>query len=138
MDLGAALDLARSTGRGVLATIRSNGRPQLSNIGFFVDDDGIIRVSVTATRAKTKNILRDPRVSLHVTGEKFYPYAVIEGTGDLSAVTTEVGDAAGLDLIDLYRSMSGEHPDWDDYQAAMIQEQRQVLRIRPARAYGMG
>jgi hypothetical protein len=62
---------------------------------------------------------------------------VIEGDGELSAVSTEPGDAAGQELADLYRSLGGEHPDWDDYFRAMVKDQRQVLRLRPSHAYGM-
>jgi PPOX class probable F420-dependent enzyme len=136
MELDTALAFVRDHRWGVLVTLKSDGRPQLSNIGYAVGDDGIIRISVTAGRAKTANAGRDPRVSLHVTREDFYAYAVIEGRAELSAVTTEPGDAAGQELADLYRAMAGEHEDWDDYFAAMVHDRRQVLRIHTDRAYG--
>jgi PPOX class probable F420-dependent enzyme len=137
MDIDSALDFARQHHRGVLATLRRNGRPQLSIIGFGVDDDGLIRISLTATRAKTANARRDPRVSLEVASDDQWSYVVIEGEAELSDVSTEPGDAAGQELADLYRSLSGEHPDWDEYFAAMVADERLVLRIRPTHAYGM-
>jgi PPOX class probable F420-dependent enzyme len=137
MEIDTALAFARDHRRGVLATLRANGRPQLSNIAYGIDDAGLIRISLTATRAKTKNAERDPRVSLHVATDDFWAYVVIEGDGELSAVSTEPGDAAGQELAELYRSLSGEHPDWDDYFRAMVTDQRQVLRIRPTHVYGM-
>lgn len=137
MDLDAALTFARDHRWGVLTTQRRNGRPQLSNIGYAIDHAGVIRISLTATRAKTRNIQRDPRVSLHVTREDFFAYVVFEADGELSPVSTEPGDAVGQELADLYRSLSGEHPDWDEYFAAMVADQRQVLRLHPDHAYGM-
>lgn len=137
MDLDTALAFVGDHRWGVLVTQKADGRPQLSNIAYGVDAEGLIRISVTADRAKTANARRDPRVSLHVTREDFYAYAVIEGSAELSAVTTEPGDAAGRELADLYRSVAGEHEDWDDYFAAMVRDRRLVLRIRPERAYGM-
>jgi len=137
MEIDTALDFVRDHRQGVLVTLRANGRPQLSNIMYAVGDDGLIRISVTADRAKTVNAGLDPRVSLHVTREDFYAYVVIDGQAELSAVTTEPGDAVGRELADLYRSMAGEHDDWDDYFAAMVRDRRLVLRIHPERAYGM-
>jgi PPOX class probable F420-dependent enzyme len=137
MDIESALAFAGQHRRGVLATLRRNGRPQLSIIGYGVGDDGVIRISLTATRAKTANARRDPRVSLEVAADDQWSYVVIEGDAELSDVSTEPGDAAGRELADLYRSLAGEHPDWDEFFAAMVSDQRQVLRIRPTHAYGM-
>ncbi len=137
MELDSAMTFVRNHRNGVLTTIKRDGRPQLSNIVYAVDDGGLIRISVTATRAKTRNAARDPRVSLYVCREDFWAYAVVEGDGELSAVSTEPGDAAGQELADLYRSLSGEHPDWDDYFRSMVADQRQVLRLRPTHTYGM-
>ena len=133
----AVLAFVRERQAGILATIKRDGRPQLSNIMYSVTDEGIIRISVTADRAKTKNITRDPRVSLHVLREDFWAYVVIDGDAELSPVSTEPGDATGQELADMYRALSGEHPDWDDYFRAMVADKRQVLRIRPTHAYGM-
>ena len=137
MDLTVALAFARTTRQGVLVTTRSNTRPQLSNITYDVREDGLIRVSITADRAKYKNLLREPWAALHVTRPDFYAYAVIEGDVTLSEVAAAPDDAAVDELVDVYRSIAGEHSDWDDYRAAMVRDQRVVVRIAPTRAYGM-
>ena len=137
MDLSDALTYAAPIRRGVLATVKSDGRPQLSNIMFAVGADGVIRISVTDSRAKTANIRRDPRVSLHVTSGDFWSYAVIEGDAALSAVASEPDDDTVDQLVALYRDLGGDHPDWDEYRAAMVEDGRLVLSIRPSRAYGM-
>jgi len=137
MEIDDALTFVRDHRNGVLTTLKRDGRPQLSNIVYAVDDAGVIRISVTAGRAKTRNAARDPRVSLYVSREDFWAYAVVEGEAELSEVSTEPGDAAGQELADLYRSLSGEHPDWDDYFGAMVADRRQILRLRPTHAYGM-
>ena len=137
MDLAAVLAFARDHPRGVLVTIKRDGRPQTSNIMFVVGDDGLIRISVTAPRAKARNAARDPRVSLHINQDDFWAYAVIEGDAELSSVSTVPGDATGQALADLYRAMQGEHPDWDEYFATMVKDQRLVLTIHPTHVYGM-
>ncbi len=137
MELDEALDFMREHQQGVLVTQRRDGRPQLSNIIYGIDDAGLIRISVTAPRAKARNAGRDPRVSLHVTRDDFYAYAVIDGRAELTDVSREPGDAVGVELADLYRAMTGEHENWDAYYRAMVTDQRLVLRIHPERAYGM-
>jgi PPOX class probable F420-dependent enzyme len=137
MDLSDAVDFARTTRQSVLTTIRRNGRPQLSNVLHAVGDDGLIRISVTADRAKYKNLARDPWAALHVTREDFYAYAVVEAAVELSAVASAPDDAAVAELVDHYRSLMGEHEDWDAYRRAMVTERRVVVRLRPTRAYGM-
>lgn len=136
MDLTTALDYARPLTKGVLATIKADGRPQLSNIMFGAGVDGVIRISVTDSRAKTANIRRDPRVSLHVTAADFWSYAVIEADAELTPVATAPGDPTVDELVALYRELQGEHPDWDEYRSAMVTDQRLVLRLHPTRAYG--
>jgi PPOX class probable F420-dependent enzyme len=136
MDLAAALDYARPIRRGVLATVKVDGRPQLSNIMFGIAADGVVRISVTETRAKTANVRRDPRVSLHVTAADFWSYVVLEGEGELTPVALDPDDATVDELVDLYRDLQGEHPDWAEYRAAMVTDQRLVLRLRASRAYG--
>ena len=124
--------------QGVLATLRLNGRPQLSNVTYAWYPDGqVIKVSVTSDRVKVANARRDPRVSFHVTSDDFWSYAVVEGIADLSAVAAQTHDATVEELMDLYRAVQGEHPDWDDYRAAMVRDKRLVLRIRPEHAYGL-
>lgn len=137
MDLAAALEYARNRDHGVLVTLKGDGRPQLSNINHAVDDGGVVRVSITADRAKYANLVRDPRVSLHVTAEDFWSYVVLEGDADLTPVAAAPDDATVEELVELYRAVRGEHPDWADYRAAMVRDRRVVLRLRPSRAYGM-
>jgi PPOX class probable F420-dependent enzyme len=124
--------------QGVLVTLRKDGWPQLSNVNYAWDTgEHTIRVSTTDDRAKTHNMRRDPRVSFHVTTGDFWSYVVVDGHAELSAVARDPHDAAVAELIDLYRAVQGEHPDWDDYRAAMVRDQRLVVRIRAERAYGM-
>lgn len=137
MELDEALAFMRDHEQGVLVTQRRDGRPQLSNIIYGIDDSGLIRISVTADRAKARNAGRDPRVSLHVSRDDFYAYAVIDGRAELSDVSSEPGDAVGVELADLYRGLIGEHDNWDDYYRAMVTDRRLVLRIHPEHAYGM-
>jgi PPOX class probable F420-dependent enzyme len=136
MELNDALEAARANRESVLVTIRRNGRPQLSNVLHAVDEDGLIRISTTADRAKFKNLQRESWAALHLNGRNHWSYAVIEGDVTLSDVAAEPDDAAVEELVELYRSLAGEHDDWDDYRAAMVSEQRAVVRIRPTRAYG--
>ena len=137
MDLATALTYARAHRRGVLVTQKHDGRPQLSNIMYGVSEDGVVQISLTADRAKTKNAMRDPRVSLHVTADDFWSYVVLEGDADLTPVAAAPDDATVEELVALYRSLQGEHPDWDEYRAAMVRDRRLVLRLRPTHAYGM-
>jgi PPOX class probable F420-dependent enzyme len=120
---------------GVLATIKRDGRPQLSNVGYAWDD-GLIRVSVTADRAKTRNLQRDPRVTLHVASRDFWTWVAVEGTAELTPVAADPQDATVEELIAYYRGVSGEHENWDEYRAAMVADRRLVVRFRPEHAYG--
>jgi PPOX class probable F420-dependent enzyme len=123
--------------RGVLATIRGDGRPQLSNVIYSYDDaTRLLRVSVTDDRAKTRNLRRDARAVFHVTTDDFWAYVVAEGTAELTPVAADPHDATVEDLVDLYRAMQGEHPDWDEYRAAMVRDRRLVLRLHVDRVYG--
>jgi PPOX class probable F420-dependent enzyme len=138
MEISQALDAARRRQQSVLTTIKRDGKPQLSNVVHAVDDDGLIRISITATRAKYHNLRRTPWAALHVNGADFWSYAVLECDAELSAVAADAHDAAVEELIALYRDVAHkDHPDWEDYRRAMVAEQRVVLRLRPQRAYGM-
>jgi PPOX class probable F420-dependent enzyme len=137
MELDAALEIAKKHPKGVLVTLRRDGRPQLSNIIFVVGDDGIIRISVTADRAKTKNLQRDPRCSLYVGREDFWAYLVLDCDADLSPVAQDPNDATVEELVEQYRGMQGEHPNWNEFRQAMVNDKRQVARLRPTHAYGM-
>jgi PPOX class probable F420-dependent enzyme len=136
MDLDAALAFAREHTKGVLATIKRDGRPQLSNVMYHLDDDGVVRVSVTDTRAKVANIRRDPRTSLRITRDDFWAYVVLEGAAELSPVAADPDDPTVDELVDVYRAVAGEHPDWAEFRRAMVDDRRLVLRLRPRRAYG--
>jgi PPOX class probable F420-dependent enzyme len=134
----ALVDLLRRHRLGTLATLKRDGRPQLSNVSYAWDDDSrMIRASVTDSRAKVANLRRDPRASFHVDTEDGWSYAVAEGIAQLSPVATEPDDATVEELIDLYRSIAGEHPDWDDYRAAMVRDRRLVLRVPVEYLYGL-
>jgi PPOX class probable F420-dependent enzyme len=114
----------------VLATFRRDGRPQLSVVGATVDEQGRVIVSTRQTAVKTKNLRRDPRVSVIVISPGFYgEWAQVEGTAEI----VDQPEAIEL-LVDYYRRMAGEHDDWDDYRAAMVREQRVLVRFEIERA----
>ena len=137
MDLDTALDYARTHPRAVLITLKSDGRPQSSNVLQWTDADGIVHVSVTDTRVKVRNVRRDARVSIHVTADDFWSYTVLEGDAELTPAASSPDDATVDELVAYYRALNGEHPEWDDYRAAMVADQRLVLRLRPTHVYGM-
>jgi PPOX class probable F420-dependent enzyme len=121
--------VARST-RAVLATIKRDGRPQLSNVSYTLDDDGLIKISVTRDRAKTRNLLRDPRASLAIQGDNWYEYLVVDGTAEVRD-----GDVLA-ELRHVYERISGKpHPNWEEFDAAMIADGRVVLAITIERMY---
>ncbi len=137
MELATALDFIRDQRQGILITLKSDGRPQSSNIAYALGDDGVIRISITDSRAKTANMRRDPRVSLHVNRSDFYAYAVIEAEAELMPVAAAVDDPTVDELVEYYRTVAGEHPNWDEYRQAMVDDGRLVLKLDPTRAYGM-
>ena len=125
-----ALDFVRRNHRGVLATLKRDGRPQLSNVLYLLDDDGEVKISVTRDRAKTRNVRRDPRVALTVLGDNFYEYVVVEGTAHI------VEDDPVPLLRHVYRGVTGaEHPDWQVFDEAMVRDGRVVLAITIDRLY---
>jgi len=136
MEPDTALAAARATHHSVLTTLRRDGKPQLSNVLHVVGDDGVIRVSTTADRAKYHNLRREPWAALKVDGDSFWSYAVIEAEASFSDVAAAPDDAAVDELVEYYRAISGEHSDWDDYRRAMVSEHRVVVRLAPNRAYG--
>jgi PPOX class probable F420-dependent enzyme len=128
--------LAKNTW-GVLATVKSDGRPHVSNVGYFYEPEAqLVRVSVTADRAKTRNIRRDPRVTLHVASKDFWTWIAVEGTAELTPVAADPHDDTVEELVTYYRGINGEHPDWDEYRAAMVAARRLVVRFRPEHTYG--
>jgi len=137
MELERAIAAARARNQSVLTTLKSDGKPQLSNVLHAVDDQGVIRVSTTTDRAKYANLRRTPWAALHVLGKDFWSYAVLEGDVELSEVAADPHDRTADELVEVYRRLSGEHDDWADYRAAMVRERRVVVRIRPTHAYGL-
>ncbi|HEX5615511.1 MAG TPA: PPOX class F420-dependent oxidoreductase [Acidimicrobiia bacterium] len=125
MDPERARDHLRLHHRAVLATRRADGRPQLSPVVAAVDDDGNVVISTRETAIKTKNARRDPHVSLCGFADDFFgEWVQIDGTA------TVVSLPEAMDrLVDYYRKVSGEHPDWDEYRDAMRDQRRVVLRI---------
>jgi PPOX class probable F420-dependent enzyme len=122
---------------GVLATIKGDGRPQLSNVGYSYDAEAqLVRVSVTDSRAKTRNVRADPRVTLHVASKDFWTWVAVEGTAELTPVAADPNDDTVEELVTYYRGINGEHPDWDEYRAAMVTDRRLVVRFRPEHTYG--
>ena len=134
----ALADLIAARRLGVLATLKRDGRPQLSTVLYGYDRAaGVIRVSVTDGRAKTANLRRDPRASFHVGSEDGWAYAVAETRAERPPVPDRPDDATAEELVGLYRALQGEHPDWDDYRRAMVADRRLVLRLHVERVYGM-
>ena len=137
MEISEALDFVRQHHFGVLATQRRDGRPQLSNIAYSVFDGDVIAISMTDGRAKTRNMARDKRASLHVTRDDFWAYCVLDCDVELMPVVTAPDDATADALVENYRRASGEHPDWDEYRQAMVTDGRLLARLTPTHAYGM-
>lgn len=123
---------------GVLATIKRDGRPQLSNVSYHFDPrELVVRVSITEPRAKTRNLRRDPRASLLVNADDGWSYAVAEGTAELTPPAAAHDDDTVEALIALYRNIAGEHPEWQEYRQAMVTDRRVLLTLRVSHVYGM-
>lgn len=137
VDLETARSFVGAHRRGVLVTTRRDGRPQLSNIMYVPGADGSVRISITGDRAKYHNLVRDPVASLHVTSDDFWSYVVVDARAEVSPVAADISDPTVDALVELYRELSGEHPDWDDYRRAMVRDRRAVVTLRPEHAYGL-
>ena len=131
MDIEGAVSFMRSNHNAVLLTYRRDGSPQLSPVTVGVDDGGRPIVSSRETAFKTRNLLRDPRASLCVLNPQFYgEWVYVDATSEI----VHLPEAMEL-LVDYYRQVRGEeHPDWDDYRAAMTRDQRVILRFEVQRA----
>jgi PPOX class probable F420-dependent enzyme len=130
MDISRAAEFLRVHHRAVLATVRADGRPQLSPVVAAVDDEDRVLISTRETAIKAKNLARDPHASLCVINDGFFgEWIQADGMAEL----VHLPDALDL-LEDYYRRISGEHPDWEDYRAAMRRERRLVVRITLSRA----
>jgi PPOX class probable F420-dependent enzyme len=120
----------RDNHAAVLATFRRDGRPQLSPVTVGVDDEGRVEISTREPSAKVRNLRRDPRISLCLLNSGFYgEWGQVEGTAEI----VERPEAIDL-LVDYYRRISGEHPDWDEYREAMQEQQRVLVRFAIERA----
>jgi PPOX class probable F420-dependent enzyme len=123
---------------GTLATIKRDGRPQLSDVNYTAGPASrVLRASTRNSLAKTHNLRRDPRASMRVAGPGGAGYVVVEGTAEFSGVSADEHDATVEELIEVYRLIGGkEHPDWDDYRRAMVADGRVVLRLHVEKLYG--
>ena len=115
--------------RALLVTRRSDGAPQVSPVTCGVDDAGRVVVSTYPQRAKTRNADRDPRVSLCVVSDDWDgPWVQVDGTAEVLHLPDSVEP-----LVDYFRAVSGEHPDWDEYRAAMVRQGKSLIRVTPER-----
>jgi PPOX class probable F420-dependent enzyme len=122
---------------GVLATIKSDGRPQLSPVTPFYDRHaGVIYVSMTVGRAKTVNLRRDPRAALEVTRSDGRAWATAEGTATLTGPGVDPDGPEVRALVDYYRLAAGEHPDWDEYRSVMVSDRRVLMTMSVEHVYG--
>jgi PPOX class probable F420-dependent enzyme len=130
MDAEDVREFVRTNHRAVLATSRRDGRPQLSPVTVGVTADGRLAISTRETAYKIRNVRRDPAVSLCLMNDGFYgDWAQVDGTAEIVALP----EAMEM-LVEYYREIQGEHPDWDDYRAAMVREQRVMLLVSIDRA----
>jgi PPOX class probable F420-dependent enzyme len=130
MEIDRARDFIREHHQAIMLTYRADGSAQMSPVACGVDADGFVVVSTRETALKAKNVRRDPRVSLCVLSDGFYgEWIQVDG----EATVVSLPDAMEM-LVNYYRSVRGEHPDWDEYRAAMEQERRVMVRISLTRA----
>ncbi|MDQ1479860.1 MAG: hypothetical protein QOI44_721 [Actinomycetota bacterium] len=130
MDIDEALEFIKSNHHGVIATTRSDGRTAMSPIACDVDPEGKVVVSTRETAMKVKHLTRDPNVAICVINDGFFgEWVQVEGTAEIVHLPEAMEG-----LVDYYRRVAGEHPDWDDYRAAMERERRVLLRITVTRS----
>lgn len=130
MDIDQAREFLKTNHRAVLTTYRQDGRLQMSPVIVGVDEAGYVMMSTRETAYKTRNMRRDPRVSLCVFVDEFFgDWLQIDGTATINSLPEVMED-----LVAYYRTVVGEHPDWEDYRAAMVREQRVLVRIEIERA----
>lgn len=123
------LEFVRPRHRAILLTARSDGRPQGSPLTCGVDNSGRIVVSTYPERAKTRNAKRDARVSLIVLSDEWDgPWVQIDGTAEVLDSPESVEP-----LVEYYRNIAGEHPDWDEYREAMVKQGKSIIRVTPER-----
>lgn len=129
VSLDELLDFVRPRHRAILLTRRADGSPQASPLTCGVDDSGRIVVSTYPERAKTRNAKRDPRVSLLVLSDDWNgPWVQIDGTAEVIDMPDSVEP-----LVEYYRNIAGEHPDWNEYREAMVKQGKSIIRVTPER-----
>ncbi|MEU4598710.1 PPOX class F420-dependent oxidoreductase [Nocardia sp. NPDC023988] len=122
---------------GVLATIKADGRPQLSPVTPYYDREaGVIYVSMTEGRAKTANLRRDPRAALEVGSADGWSWATAEGTAQLTGPGADPNGPEVEALVAYYRAAAGEHPDWDEYREVMVSDRRVLMTMTVEHVYG--
>ena len=137
MELDEALAWVAEKTHGILITIRRDGRAQSSDISFTLKG-GKFCISATASRAKTRNLLRDDRAVLHVTSPKTWSYISFDGAVEVTSPAQTKNDEVNQELAEIYQRILGEeHPNWEEFQQAMINDGRLVLRFVPQSAVGM-
>ncbi|MDT4909325.1 MAG: hypothetical protein QOI69_2566 [Pseudonocardiales bacterium] len=130
MDTAAAQEFLRDNHRAVLATSRADGRPQLSPVTATVDGDGRVIISTRETAVKVRNLRRDPHVSMAALNDQFYgDWVQVGGTAEFISLPEALDQ-----LVDYFRRAAGEHPDWDEYRAAMVEQKRVIVRFAIERA----
>jgi PPOX class probable F420-dependent enzyme len=128
VELPELLEFIRPRHRATLMTTKTDGSPQLSLVTCGVDDHGRIVISTYPERAKTANLKRTPRASLVIQSDEWNgPYVQVDGDAEVIDLPDSVEP-----LVDYYRSISGEHPDWDEYRAAMVKQGKSLIRVTPA------
>jgi PPOX class probable F420-dependent enzyme len=129
VDRAGLLDFVRTRHRALLLTTRADGRPQASPLTCGVDSAGRVVISTYPERAKTRNARRDPRVSVIVLSDEWNgPWVQIDGTAEVIDVPDSVEP-----LVEYFRVISGEHPDWNEYRAAMVRQGKSLIRVSPQR-----
>ena len=129
VDRAGLLDFVRPRHRALLLTTRADGRPQASPLTCGVDGAGRLVMSTYPERAKTRNAKRDPRVSVVVLSDEWNgPWVQIDGTAEVIDAPESVEP-----LVEYFRVISGEHPDWAEYRAAMLRQAKSIIRVTPDR-----
>ncbi|SFA83723.1 PPOX class probable F420-dependent enzyme [Amycolatopsis marina] len=119
------LEFLRDRHRSILVTGRADGRPQLSPVTSGVDEEGRIVIATYPMRAKVRNVRRDPRVALCVLSDEWNgPWVQLQGMAEVLDLPEAVEP-----LVEYFRSISGEHPDWDEYREAMRRQGKSLLRV---------
>jgi PPOX class probable F420-dependent enzyme len=125
VDRETLLEFVRPRHKGTLVTTRKDGRPQMSPVACGVDGEGRIVVSTYPERAKAVNLRRDPRISILIHSDDWNdPYVQVDGTAEVLDMPEALEP-----LVEYYRCIAGEHPDWDEYRQAMARQDKSLIRI---------